>query len=541
MGEVWPYVPLNEIAERLSWLTEVDQRRDDESRWGFRAARQTFGLKYRMTSELFLAAEALLESNVSGEWFVPVWTEGTATAITSGDAVIAVSTDAEFFTGGQAIIWETWQSFEIVDVVSVESGAIGISPAAIASRSRSYVMPLRAALIRDGARVERLAREAWEIEINFEAQDNPDLTLVSEKQEIELAISVASSMASTSSTPGFSRLAVAKVNAISILNLLERSGVAHDLQISLFSNSQTSIRRNACDAAGFQDLRDFVESAVVSGSSVADYSQALADSATFFNSSGRRVVFLISDSAGTGSSGAISIRNGIARLEVFGIMLDDASTTTLSLVDNTGGARSLDDGNDDLFSSILLGLLELDQYNGTAVLPCGGAVLGGQGGRIIRATSYLDSGLGPVTPVVERSVVESTRSATIRHSSRAETFALKRLLHFLQGRHRPFYIADQTIPASDMTETTARIAAGLLVAASDWTGRVVDLFGTVREITGGTLEGDEVEVTFDAVEDLPFPLALKMLRRVRLYSDELEIQHHLRAGWATLQIEAGKV
>lgn len=540
MAECWPYVPMTEIAERLAWLTEVDQRRDDESRWGFRTARQVFNLKFRMTSELYIGAEQLLEDNVSGDWLLPIWTDGTATAITFGATTIPVATTAEFFAGGKAIIWETFENFEIVDVVSVASGSIVISPAAAAARSRSYVMPLRGALIRDGASVQRLAREAWEIEINFETTDNPDLSLLMDKAEIEIAISLASSMASSSSTPGFSRLAVAKVNAISLLNHLERTGVAHDVQISLFSNAQTSLKRDACDAAGYQDLRDFVSSAVVAGSSVADYAQALSDSSTFFNDAGRRVTFLVSDSAGTGASGAITIRTGVARLEVFGIMLDDASTTQLARVDNTGGARSVDDGNDDLYSSILLGLLDLDQADGIAVFPCGAAVLGGQGGTIIRATSYLDSGLGPVIPVVERSVVENTRSATIRHDTRAETFEVKRLLHFLQGRNRPFYIADQRVQALDMTETTARVAARLL-APGDWVGRFVDLFGTVRTITGATLDDDEVEVTFERVEDLPYPLALRMLRRVRLYSDDLEIQHNMRAGWATLKIEAGKI
>lgn len=539
MAECWPYPPLNEIGERLSWLTQVDQRRDDESRWGYRSARQSFDMVFRFVTDRFLEARQLLLDNVAGEWLVPVWHDGTATAVTGGDVSIEATSSAEFYVGGQAIIWAGFDDFEIVEVTSIDDGSIGFTPAASSSRARAFFAPLRVALIRDGAKISRGARDTWEIKIAFETTDNPDLALLIERTEIEIAIPVSSSMTATSSTAGFSRLDVAAVNAKAILSHLERSGASHDVQVTLYSSSSSYLRRNACDADGYQDLRDFIDAATTS--SGASYAAAMANSATFFNggSSVRRLLFLIASEVGSSASSAVTIRSSIDRLEVFGIMLDDASTSSLDLVDNTGGARSIDDGNDDLFAAVILGLLGLEQFNATPLLDCGGAVLGSQSGQIMRATSYLDSGVGPVVPVVERSIVESIRSTTIRHKTREETWALKVLLHFIQGRSRPFLVADHSLEALAMTEATATIDGTLLADETNWIGTPIKLFDEVRIVQDATLDGGLVELAFDPVQDLPAGLILRILRRVRLYSDELLIEHNRAAGWATVTLEAG--
>lgn len=537
MAEVWPYLPLNEITEGLSWLTEVDQRRDDESRWAFRVARQTFDLSFRMTTGRYLEAKRLLESNISGDWLVPVWADASRVLVTPGDEEIDVDLRAEFFVGGKAIIWVDCETWEIADVVDITPAGLVIYPAPELGGSL-LVLPLRAALIREAVKVKRSMRQTWELSIVFESQDNPDGRYIVEPMAVTISIDVSTSMKDASPIEGVDCFTLAKANALAILDYLEATGVSHDVRVILYWGGHMTETHVACDAAGYASLRDFVTGADNFGGSI--WELAFSGVESFYVNDGRRVMFLISDvGASIGISDAQDRRDSIDRLEVFGVMVSGGATTYLDQIDNTDGADLVvEDGDGTTFA--MLTLLELESLDLVPFLVCGGAVVEAQSGQIMRVTSYVDSSLGPVLPVTERNVVEAIRSTTIRHADRGEAWQTKRLLAYVQGRSLPFYVADFSLPTIGFTTSSIRIATSYAGAVASWAGQIVNVGGLLREIeTAGIVTG-AIELTFRPVPSLPVSRELRVVRRVRLYSDDMELQWHRGAGWLKVAIEAGE-
>lgn len=176
MAEVWPFPPLPEIAERLSWLTAVHQRRDDESRWTLRPARQAWVLRHGLRSEGAEAARFLFASRPLGEWLVPVWVDGSRVSVAATDTVLACSTEAEYVAGAQVILWASCDAYQVVTVASVGTGSITLASAAGVTYPSALVMPLRTCLAREGLQTTRRTRDVWEMEATWEATDAPDLS-----------------------------------------------------------------------------------------------------------------------------------------------------------------------------------------------------------------------------------------------------------------------------------------------------------------------------------------------------------------------------
>lgn len=353
MAEVWPYLPLPVITERLSWATAVHTRRDDESRWTLRPARQVWTLRHNLRAEEAEGARFLFASQPLGEWHVPVWVDATRVTVASGATSATCSTDAEFVAGGKAFLWADCDTWQVVTVGSVGSGSITFSPAAAATYAA--VMPLRVCIAREGLQITRLSRDFWTVEGVWEATDNPDL----------------------------------------------------------------------------------------SGATVTSYA-------------------------------------------------------------------------------------------GLPYLPCAGAVVEPQPGRITRAAVFVDSGLGPVAVEPARNVVEEAHEATIRESDPAARWALRQTLHVLQGRDAPFWVPVASLPILASTTTTIGVSTAARPTAADWVGAHLDAGGVQREVTAAALVSGRHVLTVATMPSAPTG-RVRILRRVRGQSDEVEVRHY-RGRWAETRL-----
>lgn len=543
MAEVWPYVPLSDMEERLSWLTAVHPREDDTSRWSLRQARQELVYSYAFEQVEWETAKALWVSNVLGVWRVPCWAEATRdVAVSSSDTVLTVSTYAEYFAGGLAIVWGGCDTYTVVTVDSVGDGEITLTAPVGTDYAAAVVMPLRNCICRGGMQTTRRKGDTYGATIVFEATDNPDLTQLFEPLQIQIALDVTGSMFENDAAPDVLFWDAALSNTISLLRLLEASGQAVDIRLVLWESTAYDIERADCDAADFADIIAFAAAPPVAVGGT-KFPQAFDGASTFFSGSRRRIFAFITDGAPTPGPGtaqdvtdaAIALRNAISNLECYALHIGDLATPFYTnQVSNQGDAQVVNAGGVALRDGIVLGLLGLPAYQGELFFSCAGAVIAPASGRIARAAVFVDSGFGPVSVEPERSYVEEANVLSVAENTMAGRWALKQKLHFLRGQDRPFRFAEKVIRIISATTTTITIAP-VRAAASEWVGEEIEVGGFFREVTSATTSSGNHVLTVDALSSAPSGV-IRVLQRVRLAGDSIALKHSRLGGWTRADI-----
>jgi hypothetical protein len=535
VADVWPFLPLPEIDEIIEAPSAVHRREDDTSRFSMGSVRQTITLQYSARAQDWEKMRTLFLSNVLGEWLVPVWFEATAAAVLDTDTVIAADTNAEYVAGGLAIIWADCDTFTVVTVLSVAPGAVTLAAPVGTTYAAALIMPLRTALARQGMQLARPSTDFHRATIAFESIDGPDITTLIEPIQIQIALDVSPSM-DIISFENFTRLDVAKANVISVLGYLESTGLPHDVRIVGWSESATSLERFDCGAADYQALRDFVAGLI--SVNATDFSQAFDGAAAFFSGTARRVFAFITDGEPTGGvAAAVILRDAIAGLEVYGVNIELTDTSATDQIDNTGGADVVEAGDITLRDSIVLSILGLTANQGQLFMECGGAVLEQHGGRIYQAATYVDSGRGPVAVEIDRSFVEELADVTLAATAPADRWRLKKSLHFLKGRDRPFRVAERVLPVSAATTSTATVAPAK-GAVADWAGVEIEIDGAFRTVSSATAVTGGHRLSFPSLTGVPAG-PVRVLRKVRQMSDVATIRHHRRAGWMKSTLVVG--
>lgn len=142
MAEFWPHAPA-QIRETLSFYTDVRSHPAGEIRDSLRLATQRLLLSFRRDPAEGARAMHLFRSNAGGEWRVPLWHDATfhAGAIAAGATSLSVTTEADYQSGGLAVIWKSDTEWELVTVASASGGTltIGGSPAEVLA---SYSAPV---------------------------------------------------------------------------------------------------------------------------------------------------------------------------------------------------------------------------------------------------------------------------------------------------------------------------------------------------------------------------------------------------------------
>lgn len=539
MAEVWPFLPLPEIGERLSWLTSVHERRDDTSRWSLRDPRQTWTLRHRCGAARADAMRWLFRSNALGEWDVPAWTDATRVSVSSGDTSIECSTAAHYEVGGQAIIWGDCDSYTVRTVEAVMGSGITLAASVGTDYAAALVMPLLTCIAREGLSMTRVTKEFWEAEIAFERPMASALGPV----RVMFAVDRSGSMINPVDpyNPVISRLGAAQAFVASGLDYLEATGLVHDVRVLGWNSGEpgsVGLERIACDAADYDDLRAFVASLTIAGGS--NYTEAFDGAPSFFDGSKPHHMILLTDGGGSNSTTAASLRDAIAGLAVHGVAIGGPATESLDEVDNTGGAVESDGSAASaeaiLSSSLTEAARGVPFHAGAVYFACAGAVLEPVSGRIAQAATFIDSGLGPVRIEADRSYVEDLAEATIRESGSSGVWAMKQTLLAIRGQDAPFWmpVAGHDILAS--TTTTIDIASRRSDPL-DWIGEHIDAGGQQREVTNAALVSGRYRLTVDALSSAPTG-RMRRLALMRGRSDEVEIRHR-RGRWAEAKLTVG--
>lgn len=173
MPELWPFRPLPESTESLSWETQVIKTPETERRISLRAARQIFDFTYRLRDPENAFAEWMVRTYPLGDWWVPLWFEVTpAQTIGPSQIVIPVNTDAHYFAGGSLAIWGSCDAATVHEIESVAPGAVTLSAAVGATYARAVVMPVRRCFMDGGLRQSRIReRGLTDVSITFQCRD----------------------------------------------------------------------------------------------------------------------------------------------------------------------------------------------------------------------------------------------------------------------------------------------------------------------------------------------------------------------------------
>ncbi len=534
MPDLWPYRPLPSITERLVWRTDIRTTPRREMRYSLRPARQEIDYTFNLSNENWGLAQEAYRKNPLGDWYVPLWWQGSPVSVASADTTIACDTNADYT--GRAVIWSAKDNTTLVDIASVGPGLLTLTGAVGANHPDAWCMPVRLAYL---PRIQeaRLLETVSQISGTFHCRDAPDLSTTTAPCAIYIALDTSFTMTGTS-------IANEKTAAEQMLTDLKASAVPHDIRIVAFNKHSTTIERLDCDATKYDDLIAFVQGITASTIWQTDFAEGVSIAPAFFSAQTKpRICMIVSDGLdlippGT-TTAAKAILDSISDVRIHGVSVGNVNTTHLRAMENTP-----DDGVPVIENAAGTGILSavmqmaiadavpvagFPHYQGTFVATCAAAKLGRQTGSLHRPADYIDNGTGLVAIEQVREINEADMSAALARSGLGDSHRFRTWLHHLRGPDRDFWVPELGGLLSLVAQTTTTIdVRPYLPDVADYVGRHVMLNPTIfREITAATEVGSLHRLT---VRSFATPTVRpRMLHRGRLRGDTVELRHMFTA------------
>ncbi len=175
---LWPFCPLAKFSESLEWNSGVIQTYESEQRQRFTSApRQMFAYSFAMTYRQLERARLLMENGAAAPWQIPVWTERQRITVAAGSGSITVNTTtSDYRAGGEAMLWQSDESYEIVTIDVVNAGSLDISGVTFGSYVNGFVCPVRTGYCVDGLDISRSAERIALVSTDWIVYDNVDLS-----------------------------------------------------------------------------------------------------------------------------------------------------------------------------------------------------------------------------------------------------------------------------------------------------------------------------------------------------------------------------
>lgn len=141
MADVWPFRPLPDSVEQLSWATDVMRTSASEMRVALRPARQGLIYSYSARDPLMGRMAEMIRAAPLGEWLVPVWWDASAWQPVGAAQTAIPVPPGEW--AGQALVWAGCDDWALVDVASQASGQITLAAPVGREFARAVVVPVR--------------------------------------------------------------------------------------------------------------------------------------------------------------------------------------------------------------------------------------------------------------------------------------------------------------------------------------------------------------------------------------------------------------
>lgn len=176
---VFPLQPQAPITETLEWLTDVTISKDGtEERIKVAVSpRQKFKMNFPAPPEKKRLGHNVLWGDLSNKFMIPVWTQPTILGVVAAGAntIAFDTTESEYRGPGLAILWESFDSWQVIGIESVASGSLTLNTLTKAF-SKAWIMPLRYGFIPDGVS-KNLDGYKAEFELEIRILDNKELTV----------------------------------------------------------------------------------------------------------------------------------------------------------------------------------------------------------------------------------------------------------------------------------------------------------------------------------------------------------------------------
>jgi hypothetical protein len=175
-SRIWPVPPdwNSGVSETLGWGTNVMRAS---------ATGVSFHLGYQDGPSRTMAFEVaawhqerriadMLLAGHRGRWLLPIWpdVQWLGATLASGSTAIPCATDGfDFVEGGQALLFDAPNDWEVVVIDTVASDHLGLVGATIAARgARTRLYPLRSARVQDGAEERMQSDQAARRRLSFD-------------------------------------------------------------------------------------------------------------------------------------------------------------------------------------------------------------------------------------------------------------------------------------------------------------------------------------------------------------------------------------
>lgn len=181
---VFKWIPLKEFTETLEWKTDVINTWNGEQRIALRKApRQLFNFNFIKTPKTAAEMQTVFRNWVYRNWVIPIWQEQRRIqqAIQGATSINFPTSNTSYVVGGYAVIWESDDKAEAMQVMNIRPDGIDISQGLSQQYTNALIMPARLGLAPNGLIIRRLGSNATEFtttllivnEIDYSATSYP--------------------------------------------------------------------------------------------------------------------------------------------------------------------------------------------------------------------------------------------------------------------------------------------------------------------------------------------------------------------------------
>lgn len=540
MAELWPFAAHGPATEMLEWRTDVLQSEAVEQRLSLRAvSREILTLRHRLDGAGLAQAIALARRGIADDWIVPLWpmAERSGSDVQAGDTSLAVTAlHADYREPGFAVAAVDGGTAHLLEVAAVRPDRIDLVAPAGVDLTRPVVAPARRARMLAPLEIERRHADLGYVTARFLLQDSADLSGL-RGTALYIAIDTSTSMSGE-------KIAAAMAAAKALVEELGGSvppALRNDICVALWNATVSGLQiyRDA-DRLDLAALATWLTQSPALGGAT-DFEVALSEALGFFAGAGakRRIVLFLTDGEpypSSSAAAAVTLRDSIANVEVYGFNIGLSNTTWTAMLDNTGGDQVpvIAPGDTESLRDTLLGtLFDIPRYNGRDVLMEPSVLRQPLAETLSQSFEGVDSGHGPVVFEPLRTLVQRGTIMTLKDNGLPRTWSRRRWLHHLRGRTRAFWLPSwgreialqqEGAPSDD----ALFVAPGLDPA--DWIGRHVlfDLEGAplIREITSAAYDPLGLRLGIDRLDRaVPITTYGHLMTLVRLDTDRIELEH----------------